>query len=113
MSEYNGENKNNWNEYSKLVLKELESLSIGLVNLQSDIQLVKGDLLKVIERENKVTDLQSWKSKIDEIISPTQLKSLTKDVNDLKNFKIKSVVAFTTVQFMMGIIFWLIDTFRT
>lgn len=95
-------NKNGWNEYSRLVLNELESLGSGIDSLRSELQEVKQELTKIQSREDRVEELRLWKSNVDEVASPTQLKEALKEVQDLKNFKTKAVTIFAVVQFGMA-----------
>jgi predicted TIM-barrel fold metal-dependent hydrolase len=104
--------ENNWNEYSRLVLKELETLANGIEGLRVELQEVKQELAKLQVKEDKVDELKAWKNKIDEIVSPTQLKTTIKEVEDLKLFKTKAVTIFTVVQFMMAAIMWALNVFK-
>jgi predicted nucleic acid-binding Zn-ribbon protein len=97
---------NGWAEYSRLVLKELETLATGIEALRTELQDVKQELAKFQSREDKVDELRAWKEKIDEVASPTQLKELTKEVEDLKLFKTKAVTVFAVVQFGMALWAW-------
>ena len=45
---------NGWNEYSKLVLKELETLADGVEALKKELQEVRRDIAKIETRESKV-----------------------------------------------------------
>ena len=45
-----------------------------------------------------------WKERIDEVASPSQLKDLQDQVEDLKLFKTKAVTIFAVVQFAMAAI---------
>ena len=78
-----GENKNGWNEYS--------------------IQYLKKEIAEMRVREDRVNDLKDWKNAIDEIASPTQLKQILDDFEDIKQFKTKAVTIFMVVQFAMGV----------
>lgn len=98
--------QNNWNEYSRLVLKELETLAIGISNLNLEIQDVKREIALIKDREDKVDKLQEWKDRVSEIISPSQLDSMVKEIKDLKEYKSKSMTIFAVVQFLMGLIMW-------
>ena len=98
--------ENGWAEYSRLVLKELETLATGIEALRTELQDVKQELAKFQSREDKVDELRAWKEKIDEVASPTQLKELTKEVEDLKLFKTKAVTVFAVVQFGMALWAW-------
>ena len=96
--------ENGWAEYSKLVLKELETLGTGIEALRSELQSMKQELALLRAKEDKVDELKAWKEKIDEVASPTQLKDLTKEVDELKLFKTKAITVFAVVQF--GMAFW-------
>lgn len=104
----NDANQNGWNEYSKLVLKELESLSDSIDNLNVQLQDVKQNLAEIKAKENRIEELRAWKDKVDEVISPTQLKELVEKVNSLEAFKTKAIGVFIAVQFIMGLAAWLV-----
>ena len=96
--------QNGWNEYSRLVLKELETLADGIDGLRTELVEVKQELAKMQVREDKVNELKDWKEKIDEVASPTQLSNALKELEDLKQFKTKAITIFAVVQFAMGAI---------
>jgi predicted nuclease with TOPRIM domain len=102
------DSRNGWNEYSRLVLKELETLSDNIDGLRNEIQNVNQEIAKMQAREDKVDELKSWKEKIDEVASPTQIKEITLAVAELKTFKTKAVTIFTVVQFAMAAYVWLL-----
>jgi len=99
-------NQNGWNEYSRLVLKELENLADNIDGLKEELQEVKQEIAKMQVREDKVDELKVWKEKVDEVVSPTQLSSLVKEVEDLKIFKTKAITTFAVVQFLMALWAW-------
>lgn len=99
--------QNGWNEYSRLVLKELETLSDGIDSLNQEIQSVKQEIAKMQVREDKVEEIKVWKEKIDEIASPTQLSNIIKEVDELKTFKTKAITVFAVVQFFMALMVWM------
>lgn len=105
------DNQNGWNEYSRLVLKELETLSDGIDGLKSELQNVKQEIAKMQVREDKVDELKLWKEKIDEIASPTQLKEVILTVEELKTFRTKAITIFAVVQFSMAAYIWLMKVF--
>ena len=98
--------QNGWNEYSKLVLKELESLSMSIDNLKTEMQDIKQELVETRVKEDRVDELRAWKDKVDEVCSPTQLKEYIDKVDDLNTFKVKAIGVFLAVQFMMGALAW-------
>jgi len=97
-------NDNGWGEYSRLVLKELETLAAGIKELNESLQEVKRDITEMRAREDKVQELAKWKERIDEVVSPTQLRDIQQEVDELKLFKTKAVTIFAVVQFAMGAI---------
>lgn len=95
--------QNGWNEYSKLVLKELETLADSIDSLRTEIQSVKQEIAKMQVREDKVKELQEWRAKMDDAATPTQIKETLKQVDDLKLFKTKAITIFAVVQFLMAV----------
>ena len=95
-----------WNEYSRLVLKELETLAIGISNLSTEIQDVKREIALIKDREDKVDKLTEWKDKVSDIVSPSQLDQMVKEIKELKEYKVKSMTVFAIVQFGMGLLMW-------
>ena len=102
------ENQNGWNEYSRLVLKELETLADSIDSLRTEMQEMKQELAKMQVRENKIEDIKVWKEKIDEIASPTQLRDLIVSIEELKTFRIRAITIFAVVQFGMAATVWLL-----
>jgi len=94
--------QNGWGEYSRLVLKELETLASGIESLRSELLDVKQELAAIRAKEDKVDELREWKSKIDDVASPTQFKTLVDEVQELKLFRTKAVTIFAVVQFLMA-----------
>lgn len=95
--------QNGWNEYSKLVLKELETLADSIDSLRTEIQSVKQEIAKMQVREDKVNELKEWKLKMDEVATPTQIRDTLRQVEDLKLFKTKAITIFAVVQFCMAV----------
>jgi cell division septum initiation protein DivIVA len=100
--------ENGWSEYSRLVLKELETLASSIQSLNSEIQELKQEIAQMRVREDRVDELKAWKEKIDEVASPTQLQTMVKEVEDLKLFKTKAITVFAVVQFGMAFFAWAI-----
>jgi hypothetical protein len=92
---------NGWNEYSKLVLKELETLATGIAGLKHEMQDLKQEMTELRLREDKIRELRDWKEKVDDVVSPTRLKDVVKDVEEMKIFKTKAVTIFAVVQFIV------------
>ena len=93
---------NGWGEYSKLVLKELETLAQGIKDLNESMNDMKREITELRAREDKVQEIAKWKERIDEVASPTQLEKLKEEVEDLKMFRTKAVTIFAVIQFLMA-----------
>ena len=91
-----------WESYSRLVLQQLESLAKGIDALRDELQDVKQQLAELKVKEDRVQELKTWKDKMDEVISPTQLKNALIELDDLKLYKTKAITVFAVVQFMMA-----------
>lgn len=94
--------KDTWQEYSKLVLKELETLAVGIASLSTELQDIKKEIALIKDREDKVEKLTAWKEKISEVVSPTQLEILVTDVKSLNSFKTRAVTVFIVIQTLFG-----------
>lgn len=93
---------NGWGEYSRLVLKELETLAQGIKDLNESLNDMKREITEIRAREDKVQELVKWKERIDEVASPTQLEKLKEEVEELKMFRTKAVTIFAVIQFLMA-----------
>ena len=91
-----------WDQYYQLVLQQLESLSTGVEALRSELQDVKNQLTELKAKEDRIQDIKAWKERMDEIVSPSQIKAVLNEVEELKMFKTRAVTIFTVVQFAMG-----------
>tara|TARA_Y100001951_G_C11235031_1_gene236896 strand:- start:412 stop:732 length:321 start_codon:yes stop_codon:yes gene_type:complete len=94
--------EHSWDQYSRLVLQQLETLSNGIEALRTELQDVKNQLTELKAKEDRVQDLKEWKEKIDEVASPSQLQTALQEIEDLKTFKTKAVTIFAGVQFLMA-----------
>lgn len=93
-----------WETYSNLVLQQLESLGKGIDGLREELQDVKNQLTELKAKEDRVQELRIWKEKMDDVVSPSQMKYALKELESLKTFKTKAVTIFMVVQFAMGAI---------
>jgi len=91
-----------WDQYSLLVLQQLESMSSGIDALRGELQDVKNQLTELKVKEDRVQEIKTWKERVDDIASPAQFKVALRDLDELKEFKTKAVTIFMVVQFGMG-----------
>lgn len=98
---------NGWNEYSRLVLKELETLADGVEALQKEVQETRRDIAKIEARESKVDEIKEWKTKMEEVVSPAQLKEIIKEHKENREFMIRAIAVLGVIQFLMaGAVVW-------
>ena len=95
--------RDTWGEYSRLVLKELETLASSIASLNGELQDIKREIALLKDREDKVKEIVAWKKDIGEVTSPSQLKDTIKDVEDLKQFKTKAITVFVVIEVLMGV----------
>jgi len=72
------DHQNGWNEYSKLVIAELERLNDGITKLNTEIQDLKREITELKVKEDFSKEVWRWKKEVDEVASPTQLKEILK-----------------------------------
>ena len=94
--------ENGWNEYSRLVLEQLEALSISVEGLRSEMQEIRQELAIMKAKEAHVAELKVWKEKIEDFASPRQMRIALNQIEELKIFKTKAVTIFMVVQGMMA-----------
>ncbi len=97
-------NNQAWETYSKLVIQQLETLNVGIESMRKELQDVKEQVTKIKAKEDRLEELKAWKDKIDEVVSPSQMKYAMRELENLKTFKTKAVTIFAVVQFAMGAI---------
>ena len=67
-------NDSGWETYSKLVLQQLETLNTGIESMRRELQDVKEQITKIKAKEDRLEEIRTWKEKINEVASPTQMK---------------------------------------
>lgn len=106
------ENTDNWKEYSKLVLKELETLARGIDELKVEIRDIYQNFAVLQNHSTRIEDLQKWQSRINDVASPIQLKDHIETIADLKSFKIKAITIFAVIQFIMAAAVFIMEFFK-
>ena len=96
-------NDQGWETYSKLVIQQLETLNKGIESMRLELQDVKEQITKIKAKEDRLEELKAWKDKIDEVVSPSQMKYAMRELENLKTFKTKAVTIFMVVQFAMAV----------
>jgi len=107
-----GENQNGWNEYSRLVLAELEKLNNSVNELSDDMVDLRQEITKIKSIKYDIIDIKEWRKDLSEVVSPTQLKEVKKDIDKLKTFKTISTTVWLVVQIIFGITLALFGVFK-
>ena len=63
----------------------MKLFSKGIEGLRTELQDVKEQLTKIKAKEDRLEELKSWKEKIDEVASPSQIKYALRELENLKN----------------------------
>ena len=93
-----------WDQYSRLVLQQLETLATSIEALRIELQDVKNQLTELKAKEDRIQDLKEWKEKIDEVASPSQLQNALQEIENLKIFKTKADTIIAGVQCLIAAI---------
>ena len=66
-----------WDQYSRLILQQLETLSTGIDGLRQELQDVKRELIEIRAKEDRVKEIRIWIFKI----SPVQIVRISITAN--------------------------------
>jgi len=95
--------QNGWNEYSKLVLNELERLNENDEKIQDILSEINHKLSKVDNLEKEQETILKWKRYMEDVASPNTLKEMRADVTSLNTFKTVAVTVWAVVQVAFGV----------
>ena len=97
-----------WEEYSKLVIKELENLNLNQKELKNDLDEKFNKLnikfTKFESVQKDVDDQEVWIRKVNEIWSPTQMKESKDELYKQKGRWIALIAIYTVVQLIVGFV---------
>jgi hypothetical protein len=95
--------QNGWNEYSRLVLAELERLNENDEKIQETLNEINLRLGKAELIEKEIEAINKWKRYMDDVASPNTLKEMKKDVASLNTFKTVATTVWAVVQIGFGV----------
>lgn len=100
--------REDWGDYSKLVLRELERLNDNYENLRKDFESKLQDISsKLAESKNveKNVDIhKAWIDKVNDVWSPSQMKEAKDEIYKQKTKWAATIAILSFVQILMGII---------
>ena len=103
------EKTEDWTVWSKHILKELERLNTNYEIIRQELSDVKEELAVIKNQQTVVGELKQWKREMDEVTSPTQLKDLKTEVENLKTFKTVSTTVWVVIQILFALLVALKD----
>jgi len=95
--------QNGWNEYSRLVLAELERLNDNDEKIQETLNEINLKLGRIEAIEKDVESINKWKRYMDDVASPATLKEMKRDVSSLNTFKTVATTVWAVVQIAFGV----------
>ena len=95
--------QNGWNEYSKLVLNELERLNKNDEKIQEILTEMNQKLTRIDALDEDIQAIDKWKRYMDDVASPNTLKDMKKDVAEFKTFKTVATTVWAVVQVAFGV----------
>jgi len=97
-----------WNDYSKLVLKELERLNENYDRMRTDMDTRFGELnqkLTEVKNVEKSVSLNTvWIEKVSEVWSPSQMKEAKDEIYKQKNRWVAAIAIISFIQILVGVV---------
>jgi hypothetical protein len=97
-----GVNQNGWNEYSKLVLAELERLNENDERIQKTLNEINEKLVRYEAIRISLENVNQWKDEMDKVATPEILKEMKVDVKSNTNFKVIATTVWAVIQIGFG-----------
>lgn len=101
-----------WEIWSKHVLKELERLNANYESIKAELADMREEIAEIKATTSVIGELKQWKKDIDDVASPSQIRTMREEIDKLKTFKTISTTAWAIVQIVFGIILAIISLFK-
>ena len=85
---------------------------MGVNELSDDMVDLRQEITKIKSIKYDIIDIKEWRKDLSEVVSPTQLKEVKKDIDKLKTFKTISTTVWLVVQIIFGIALALFGVFK-
>ena len=92
-----------WNEYSKLVISELERLNENDEKIQQILSEINMKFSRFEAVEKEMESVLKWKTYMEDVASPNTLKDLKADVIKLNTFRTVATTVWAVVQIAFAI----------
>lgn len=108
MSDWNSEVLRELREIRQSISTLDEKIADTKKSLQDEIHSIRAEILEFQLKTQQLDDVTDWANRFRERITLADLERLKNEVDSLKEFKVKSTVIFSLVQFAMaGVVAWL------
>ena len=101
-----------WEIWSKHVLKELERLNSNYESIKTELADMREEMAEIKATTSVIGELKQWKKVIDDVASPSQIRSMRDEIERLKTFKTISTTAWAIVQIIFGVVLAIIGLFK-
>ncbi len=94
--------KDNWNEYTKLVIKELERLNDSQEEMIKKFNEMNLKLTEIKNHEKSVTTNSDWMAKVNDVWSVSQMKEAKDEIYKQKSRWVAAIAIIGFVQVLVG-----------
>lgn len=101
-----------WEIWSKHVLKELERLNTNYESIKAELADMREEIAEIKATTSIIGELKQWKKDVDDVASPSQIKTMREEIERLKTFKTISTTAWIVVQLVFGLLLSLVSLFK-
>lgn len=97
-----------FDDFSKLLLSELQSNRQAIDSLRTDIdtklESIRKDISKLQSTEKEIAEIKTWQKEVTETWSPRQMKEAKDEIYEQKNRWSKAIGILIVVEIIIGII---------
>lgn len=96
-----------------LIIHRLDSMvktqEITTEKFTNKLSAIEEKVTKLATTKETVEELKNWKHKMDEVVSPTQMKETIDEVGKLKTFRAQALMVWVVVQAIMFVLMFIND----
>lgn len=93
-----------WIAHSQLVLSELKRLNSNYEELRKEMALINTKLSEIKTLEETIKHLEEWKTRVNDVMSPSQMKELKDEVYRQKNRWTATIAILAFLQVVLGLL---------
>ena len=108
----NDDSNNGWNEWSNHVLAELRRLNENYESLRTVNEEIKTETGKLSGMQQDINLLKEWKSRVDDVMSPSQMSQMVSKIEELEKYKTKASTALIVINSIMAFAIGILGFFQ-